>query len=214
MKKVAVILCGCGHLDGSEIRESVLCLLELDRAGAEVEIFAPDRPQVDVVNHLTQKPVEATRNCLEEAARTARGKVKNLDLLDPLHFDAVVFPGGFGALKNFSTMAVEGAKGKIDPKVAQLIRMFHQAKKPIGAVCIAPALVAAVLKDSNPQLTLGRDSGMLSEIGVDNNPVDSSEVVFDRENKLVSTPAYMHADKLTNIHQGIAKMVKQLMEVA
>lgn len=214
MKKIAVVLCGCGHLDGSEIRESVLCLLELDRNGADISIFAPNKPQADVMNHLMHKPASGTRNCLEEAARIARGKIENLDHLDAKNFDAIVFPGGFGVLKNFSTMAIGGAHGSVDKQIASIIKSFHAAKKPIGAVCIAPAIVASVLKEADPKLTLGNESEMLTEIGVSNNPVGSEEIIYDAKNKLISTPAYMHEDKLSNIHQGIAKMVKQLMEVA
>ena len=40
------------------------------------------------------------RNVLVESARIARGNISPLSTLSATSYDAVVFPGGFGAAKN------------------------------------------------------------------------------------------------------------------
>lgn len=214
MKKIAVILAGCGHLDGSEIREAVLTLLEIDRNNAEAHIFAPDIDQHHVVNHLTGQEADGTRNVLVEAARIARGKVEPLSRLRPADFDALIMPGGFGAAKNLANIAFEGAGGHVDPLVRSLIDGFTKLEKPVGSICISPAIVAVALRSINPTLTLGNDSNMLEEIGVRSAKCNTNDIVVDVEHKLVSTPAYMHNDRLSKVSEGIAKLVKKVLEMA
>ena len=147
MKKFAVILCGCGTLDGSEIHESVMTLLAIDRNGGEYQIFAPNDWQYHVVNHVTGQPMNEKRNMLLEAARIARGNVKPIEQCRVEDFDAVVFPGGNGSAKNLFTYALEGASCTVREDVAEVIRAFHKAGKPVGALCIAPVMIAKVLGD-------------------------------------------------------------------
>src|SRR5262245_61152748 len=144
MPKVGVILSGCGVQDGSEIHEAVLTLLALDRAGADVVVFAPDKPQADVVDHVTSKAANEKRNVLQESARIARGKIVDVAKAKVDELDAVILPGGFGAAKNLSTFASAGADCEVDENVAKLLRGMHKAGKPIGALCIAPAVLAKV----------------------------------------------------------------------
>ncbi len=149
--KVGVILSGCGHRDGTEIREAVLTLLALDRAGADVRCFAPDIPQQRVVDHLRGKVVPGeTRNVLVEAARIARGQVADLKTAKASDLDAVILPGGYGAALNLSSFAEQGAEATVLPEVAALLKAMHAAKKPIGAICIAPAVVAKALGPGPP----------------------------------------------------------------
>lgn len=61
MKKFAVILCGCGSMDGSEIHESVMTMLAIDKAGCNYTLFAPDENQYHVINHITQQPMAESR---------------------------------------------------------------------------------------------------------------------------------------------------------
>ena len=158
--KIAVILAGCGVYDGAEIHESVLTLLALDRAGAEIVCLAPDVPQRHVVNHLTGQPAQGeTRNVLVEAARIARGAVSDVAKADPAAFDAVVIPGGFGAAKNLSSFAVDGEGCTVDPGVARLVSAVHAAGKPGGAMCIAPVILAKLRGKEQPSLTIGTDAG-------------------------------------------------------
>ena len=119
-KKIAVILSGCGVFDGSEIYESILTLLYLDKAGAQVQCFAPDMQQMHVVNHLTGDVVEnESRNVLIEAARLVRGDIKNLAEAEAKDFGAVIIPGGFGAAKNLCNFAIKGAALSVNEDLKQ-----------------------------------------------------------------------------------------------
>ncbi len=217
MAKVGVILSGCGVYDGSEIHETVISLLALDRAGAEVVIMAPDMEQA-VVNHLTGEPVEgATRNVLEESARIARGEISDIAKVKAADLDALFIPGGFGAAKNLCDFAFKGPDCEVHPEVARLIKETVAAKKPLAAVCIAPALVAKVLgTDLDPQLTIGTDeetAGAVTSMGATHISCPVKEFVIDKENKIITSPAYMLAGSISEAAEGIEKTVKSLMEM-
>lgn len=219
MKKVAVILSGCGYLDGSEIRESVLTLLALDAANIEYQIFAPDEPLFHVVNHVKGEVNTAeSRNILQEAARIARGEISSLDKLDKSEFDGLLLPGGFGVAKNLSTFAFKGAEARVHSEINSILKAFHQSKKPIGAVCISPALLALTFGDLHPNITLGSDDNIAKEIektGSIHHVCQTSDCVVDKQNLFVTTPAYMD-DKasLKDIYQGITKLVKEIKDLA
>jgi enhancing lycopene biosynthesis protein 2 len=165
MKKVAVILSGCGYLDGAEIRESVLTLLVLDIEGIEYTIFAPDIQQFHVVNHLTgELDPSASRNVIEEAGRIARGKISPITELDPEQFDGLLIPGGFGVAKNLSSFAFNGSAGEVEQSVIAVLQDFKASNKPIGAICISPALLALTFGNLKPTLTIGHDAGTAAEI--------------------------------------------------
>lgn len=216
-KKVAVLLAGCGYLDGAEIREAVLTLLALDRAGVDVQCTAPDKPQMHVVDHLLGAPVAGeSRNVLHEAARIARGEIVPVTAIHAADFDALMIPGGFGAAKNLCTFAVDGAGATVDPDVRALIRAFHAAGKPIGAVCIAPALVVAALGGGD--VTIGDDAGTAAAIaamGGANHACPVDRIHVDRANKLVTAPAYMYGDaRISGVAAGIDAAVTALLELA
>lgn len=218
MTKIAVILSGCGHLDGAEIRESVLALLALDRQGADVSIFAPNINQTDVVNHLTGEQTGETRNVLTEAARIARGEVSPLSELKADNFDGLVIPGGYGAAKNLSNLASNGAGADVLPDFKRAVSEFISQNKPIGAICIAPAVLAvAVGQDVNPTVTIGEDSGTASVIetaGGNHQNCPTNDIVIDDKNKIVSCSAYMRNDRLSNVADGIEKLVGKVVEYA
>ncbi len=214
MKRIAVILAGCGHLDGSEIREAVISLVALDRHNANVTIFAPNRKQHHVVNHLNGTETTETRNILVEAARIARGNVKDLKELNVNDFDGLVMPGGFGVAKNLANIAFEGSNGSVDANVADIINAFAAQKKPIAAICISPALVAKTLSGKSPVLTLGPKNTMLAEMNAKEQVCTASEIAYDNANNLISCPAYMTDEKLSNIADGIEKLITKLMEAA
>ena len=219
MKKVAVILSGCGYLDGSEIRESVLTLLALDAANIEYKIFAPDEPLFHVVNHLNgEVNVDESRNILQEAGRIARGEISSLDKLNENEFDGLLLPGGFGVAKNLSTFAFKGAEASVHSTVTSILKEFHQNKKPIGAICISPALLALTFGDLHSNITLGTDVNIANEIektGAIHHICQTSDCVVDTHNLFVTTPAYMD-DKanLKDIYQGITKLVKEMNALA
>lgn len=217
-KTVGVILSGCGVYDGAEIHESVLTMLALDRAGAEMVICAPDIPQMHVVDHHTgEVAVGESRNVRVESARIARGPVADVAEVDASALDALILPGGFGAAKNLCTFAVAGADCEVDPGVARLVREVHAQGKPIAAVCIAPALLARVLGAEGPALTIGTDAGTagaLEAMGATHVSCPVTEFVIDRERKLVTSPAYMLARNISEAAEGIEKAVKALLDMA
>lgn len=216
--KVGVVLSGCGVYDGAEIHESVLTLLALDRAGAEAVCLAPDVAQRHVVNHLTGQPAEGeTRNVLVEAARIARGKVEDLAGFDAGTLDALVLPGGFGAAKNLCDFAFRGADCEVHPEVARVVREVHAAGKPVGAVCIAPVILAKLLGDEKPKVTIGSDPGTAAAIGKmggEHVACDGGGAVVDEEKRLVTSPAYMLDSPISEVSDGIEKLVAELLRMA
>lgn len=219
MKKVAVILCGSGFKDGSEIRESVGALWALSHEGAEAHCFAPDALQNDVVNCYTGAPAPAEqRNQLVEAARIARGAIQPLSQMNPKEFDALMIPGGFGVAKNLCTFAKEGARGSVNPNLQKILHQTHAANKPIGAICIAPALLALAFKDRRLQLTVGADgeaSQEIEKLGHKHVPALVTEAIIDDKNKIVSTPAYMYYDaKLHDVFTGISRLTREVLRLA
>ncbi len=213
MAKVGVILAGCGVYDGSEIHEAVISLLALDRAGVDIVCMAPNMEQA-VVNHITADAVEGeSRNVLEEAARIARGEIVDIATVQGADLDALLIPGGFGAAKNLCDFAFKGPECEAHPEVARLIRDIVTAKKPLAALCIAPALVANVLGSDglNPQLTIGTDeetAGAISAMGATHIACPVADYVFDEKNKLFTTPAYMLAGSISEAAEGIEKTVQ------
>jgi len=219
MKYVAVILSGCGFQDGAEIRESVLTLLALDTEGVRYKIFAPNKDQHHVINHLNGEEVEGvTRNVLEESARIARGEIEDLVHLNVNDFDALIMPGGFGVAKNMCSFAFDGSGAYVDELVVGKIKDFKAASKPIGAICIAPALVALSVGDQNPTLTIGSDEGTageLEKLGAKHQNCATSDCVVDEAHKIVTTPAYMDGGaNLAEVFSGISKLVKNLIQLA
>ncbi|MCK5913833.1 MAG: isoprenoid biosynthesis glyoxalase ElbB [Desulfuromusa sp.] len=217
MAKVGVLLSGCGVYDGSEIHETVITLLALDRAGAEVVCMAPNMEQT-VVNHLIGEQVDgASRNVLEESARIARGEISDIATVKAADLDALFIPGGFGAAKNLCDFAFKGPDCTVHPEVARLIQEIVAAKKPLAAVCIAPALVAKVLgTDKDPQLTIGTDeetAGAVASMGATHVSCPVNEFVIDKENKIITSPAYMLAGSISEAAEGIEKTVAALMEM-
>lgn len=218
-KRIGVILSGCGVYDGSEIHEAVITLLAIDRAGAEAVCMAPDIPQMHVINHLAGEPAEGeTRNVLVESARIARGDIKDLASVQVADLDAVILPGGFGAAKNLCNFAVAGPDCEVNPDVARLIREMYVAKKPIAAVCIAPAVLSKVLGDEKVahKLTIGNDEGTaaaMASMGTEHVQCPVEEFIVDPVNKLVSSPAYMLAGSISEAAEGIEKTVQALVDL-
>jgi enhancing lycopene biosynthesis protein 2 len=215
MKKVAVLLSGCGYLDGSEIYEATLTLLALDQAGAEVQCFAPDIP-LQVVNHLTGQPDGSTRNVLVEAARLARGKVRDVKTALVADFDALIIPGGFGAAKNLCNFAFKGSDMTVNPDVLAFAGGMHAAGKPVGLVCIAPSMAPAI-GGAGTRYTVGNDAGTAAAIdamGGRHVVCAVDDCVVDAEHRIVTTPAYMYPARISEAATGIRKLVAAVLEMA
>jgi len=217
-KKVGVILSGCGVYDGAEIHESVITMLALDRHGAEMILCAPDIPQLHVVNHLSGDVEEGSeRNVLVESARIARGNIRDVAEVTANEMDALILPGGFGAAKNLCDFAVSGTDCSVDAEVARLVREVHAQGKPVAAVCIAPALIAKVLGDEGPELTIGTDADTaeaLETMGAQHRACPVDDFVVDRERKIITSPAYMLAQSMSEAAEGIEKTVGALLDLA
>ena len=214
--KVGVILSGCGVMDGSEIHESVLTLLALDREEINYICIAPNKEQAQVINHLTNKPVNEKRNMLIESARIARGNIKDIKEISPNELDAVILPGGFGAACNLSTFAKDGANALVLPEVENFLKIIHSQKKPIGAICIAPNIIAKLFGDKNVELTIGNDQDTakkLEQMGAKHINKSAKDIVIDEKNKIVTTPAYMLGKGPTELEIGITKLVKAVISL-
>ena len=218
MKKVGVLLSGCGVNDGAEIHESVITMLALDRAGAEMVLMAPNIDQMHVVNHYTGQEMDEYRNVLVESSRIARGNIKDMAEISANDMDALIIPGGFGVAKNLCDYAMAGPDCSINPDVYRLITELKMLNKPIGAICIAPAMMAKILGelDESANMTIGSDETTSKDIeamGSVHVECQVSEMVVDEKKNLVSTPAYMEAKTIKDAADGIEKLVKQVLSM-
>ena len=219
MKKIGVVLSGCGVYDGAEIHESVITLLAIDRAGAQAVCMAPNVDQMHVVNHVTgEEAAGEKRNVLVESARIARGEIKDISTVKAKDIDALVFPGGFGAAKNLSSFAVKGENCDVHPEVLRLVKEFAAKQKPQAVLCIAPAMMAKIYEDApkKPVLTIGNDketSGKIEIMGSRHQDCAANDFVFDAENKIVSTPAYMLGQNISEVAEGIEKTINELIKL-
>lgn len=217
MKKVAVILSGCGVFDGSEIHESVLTLLALDRANAEYQCLAPNIPQHHVTNHLTREiEADEKRNVLVEAARIARGDIFDLGRANPEDYDAAIFPGGFGAATNLCSFAERGASCEIQPSVLGFARKMFADGKPMGFICIAPVMISRICGVSVKQ-TIGNNAqtaDAITAMGGHHVTCGVTQMVVDEQYKIVSTPAYMLARRISEAAAGIDALVQEVLALA
>jgi len=220
-KKVGVLLSGCGYQDGSEVYEAVLTILALERAGAQVRAIAPDMDQNEVINHYSGQEVRGEQlgpasSVLAQSARIVRGKITAVEEVSGHDVDALIIPGGFGVAKNLCTFAAEGENAEVQPEVRRLITEIHSLEKPIGAICIAPVLVALVLGDKNPTLTIGNDGKTafaLQKFGARHQETAVDEIAVDNKNKIVSTPAFMLANDALDAEAGINKLVEKVLSM-
>lgn len=218
MARIAVCLSGCGVKDGSEIHEAVLTLLALDQAGAQITCCAPNVDQPAVINHLTGMPSNEKRNVLVESARIARGNIKDLAAVHARDIDALIFPGGFGAAKNLCTFADDGPTCKVNHEVQRLIGEMLAARKPIGAICIAPAMLAraAAAQGVHAEVTIGTDHATATAInktGTRHKECPCASFVVDREHRIVTTPAYMLGKGPAEVFEGIRGLVNEIVRM-
>jgi enhancing lycopene biosynthesis protein 2 len=217
MPVVGIVLSGCGVFDGSEIHEAVLTLYFLRKAGADVLFMAPDRDQLHVINHLKGEVVQGTtRNILEESARIARGEIQDIREVHEDQMDALIFPGGFGAAKNLCDFALNGDECTVDDEVERLVKEIQNAGKPVGLICIAPTLMARILGEDGAELTIGSDKDTaeaIEKMGSTHVSCPVDDFVVDEEKKIVTTPAYMLADDITEAAAGIEKLVSRILSM-
>ncbi len=213
-KKFAVVLSGCGVYDGAEIHEATLTMLAIMKQGGTYECFAPDIPQHHVINHLSGDEMDETRNVLVESARIARGNIKPLTEFDGNDFDALIFPGGFGAAKNLSTVAFKGPDAEVNPEVERAVKQMLDLGKPIGALCISPAFIAKII-GNDVEVTIGSDegtAGAIDAMGAKHVFTTHGEVVIDKKYNVFTTPCYMLDATILDIENGAMNVVRAMME--
>jgi len=213
MKNFAVILSGSGVFDGSEIHEATLSMYEIKKQGANYEVFAPDIDQYHVINHITGQPMEEKRNVLIESARIARGKIKPLSEFNADNYDAILFPGGFGAAKNLSTFAFDGADCEINEDVKKAVISMHSSGKPIGALCISPVIISKLI--GNIELTIGDDKDTaqaIEKMGSMHKKTNHGEVIIDAENNVFTTPCYMLDANIKQIGEGAENIIRAILK--
>lgn len=216
MKKIGVVLSGCGVYDGAEIHEAVITLLAIARSGAQAVCFAPDKTQTDVINHLNGEAMAGSRNVLIEAARITRGEIQPLASAQAEDLDALIVPGGFGAAKNLSNFASQGVECQVDNDLIVLAQAMHQSGKPLGFMCIAPAMLPKIF-NFPLRITIGTDidtGEVLEAMGAEHIPCPVDDIVVDEENKVVTTPAYMLAQNIAEAATGIEKLVSRVLVLA
>ena len=217
--KVGVLLSGCGNKDGSEIHESVLTMLALDRLKAEMVLMAPNIDQMHVMNHYTDQEMDEFRNVLVESARIARGNIKDMAEVNGADLDALIIPGGLGVVKNISDYAMSGPECTVNPDAYRLVSEMILLKKPIGAMCIAPVMIAKIINELGEKavLTVGNDETTSNDIemmGSKHQECLVSDIVIDEENKIITTPAYMEAKNISETAEGIEKLVSTTISMA
>ena len=213
MKKFAIVLAGCGVYDGAEIHEAVMSMYAVVKNGAEYKLFAPDIAQHHVVNHLTGEEMPESRNVLVESARIARGKIQELTELDLRDFDALLFPGGFGVAKNLCSYAFKGADCEIHPQVSKIIRDALSLRKPIGALCISPVLIAKILGDVT--ITVGPDEDdavNVKNMGAKHIVTKPGDVIIDEKHRVFTTPCYQLDSNIVQIAEGADNIVKEMLK--
>ncbi len=212
-KKFAVVLSGCGVYDGAEIHEATMTMLSILEEGGVYQCFAPDIPQYHVINHLTGEEMDESRNVLVESARIARGDIKPLSDFKASDYDALIFPGGFGAAKNLSTVAFDGANATVNPEVEDAIKQMLAMHKPIGALCISPAVVARVIQ--GVEVTIGNDPGTaeaIEKMGSKHVVTTHGQVVHDHKYNVFTTPCYMLDATILDIKEDAGLVVKEMMK--
>lgn len=213
MKKYCVLLSGCGHRDGSEINEAVFSLLSLSQEKIAYDMYAPDWDQYNTASHLTGEEIAPNRNIFEESARIARGELKHLAEFNIEDYAALILPGGYGALKNFTNFPADNGEWEVKPEIAKLILAFYNAKKPIGAICIFPSILAMLFKDKRIKVTTGLDpesKKIINFTKAESVLLDSDEILVDENSLIISTPAFMNDASLGKVYTGISKLVKQI----
>ncbi len=217
--KTCIVLSGCGVKDGSEIHESVLTMLHLDEAGSEIIYTAPDINQMDVINHITDTNMESEqRNILVESSRISRGNITSLSSINADSIDALIIPGGFGAAKNLCNFAVEGPSCSVQPDLEKLILKMVKAKKPVGALCIAPVIIARVLGKNNikVKLTIGNDpdtADAIKRMGATHVDCSVSNAVIDEDFFVVTSPAYMLAESIKDVSESAKAVVSAMLSL-
>jgi enhancing lycopene biosynthesis protein 2 len=214
--KIAVILAGSGVFDGSEIHEATMTLYAIMKNGATYQAFAPEINQYHVINHITGEVMKETRNVLIESARISRGNIKPLKQFNASEYDAMIIPGGYGAAKNLCSFAFDGADCSVNDEVITALKQMIAAKKPVGALCIAPVILARVL-GNHVKLTIGTNdvtASAIEKMGAQHKKTGLREITVDTDFKIVTSPCYMLKATILDIAESADKVVKEILKLS
>ncbi len=217
MPKFAIILSGCGRSDGSEIHETVTAMLAIAEDGCEYDCYAPNIDQSAVINGITSEKMEEKRNVMIESARLARGEIKDINELNLGEYDCILFPGGLGAVTNWCNYAKAGMACEVESSISRVMEEAHKEKKVIGAMCIAPVVVARVLGKYGITVTIGNDRSVaksVESVGAHQKNTEVEKACIDEENRIVTTPAYMLAKNIVEVSKGAKSLVRAMIELA
>jgi enhancing lycopene biosynthesis protein 2 len=213
-KRIGVVLSGCGQRDGSDVAEAVLALLVIERAGAQAVCVAPDVDQPAVVEHLPGKTTRGSRNARLEAARIAGAGVLKLGDLGSDAIDALLIPGGEGAVTTLSDYAVKHELCQVHPDVARLLRAMLQGRRPMGFFGLAALLAARVLGPAaGVRVTLGTKAGPVAKhaaiMGADVRPCTPEDVIVDQKARVYTTPGLLaEGATLATVARAVDRLVR------
>ncbi|MFQ5877945.1 MAG: hypothetical protein ACE5JH_09705 [Acidobacteriota bacterium] len=198
--RIGVLLGGCGHYDGTDTHEAVLTLLALEAAGEKPVLLAPALPQVRTVDHLDGSEVAGERrDVLRESARLVRGVVRRLGEYRPEFLEAIIIPGGYGPVVNFSTGFAEKGRGRrVVGEVAVFLNHFLETRKPIGLVGLGEIPVRTLLGQA---------------IEAPPAPRDPRHLRIDRGRRIVHTAGFAAFSRLADVLGGIEAMVGELLSM-
>ena len=215
MKKFAVILSGCGSRDGSEIHEATTLMLSIKQLNADYQCFSINKNQTKVINFITGKEMNESRNIMIESARIARGNIKELKELNIDNFDGVVLPGGFGSALNLCTFGLDNNNYEVNEELKNVLLGFKKQNKVICAVCIAPMILAKVFQNIN--ITIGNDkniSKIIDSLGNKNIETESENICVDKENKIITAPFYMLTNNIAVIYKEAYKVIEEAIKLS
>jgi len=218
--QVAIILSGCGYLDGTDVTEAASGMIDLARRGLVLQYFAPDGKIEEVYDHLS-KTLEKNevRNIASEATRISKANVQKLSRLKASNFDALFVPGGNGVGRNLSNYFEDNINFNIHPELEKALQEMQTSKKPILLSGLASILAARVWGKFHGgpgcKITLGNDANFIeaaNALGATHVTRNSAaDIVGDEENLIISTPGYLIQNATPwQVFQGISGLYEEI----
>ncbi len=198
--RIGVLLGGCGHYDGTDACEAVLTLLALEAAGEKPLLIAPVIAQQRTIDHLTGDAVDGdARDVLRESARLCRGRINALAEVRAVDLEALIIPGGYGPVINFTTGFAQPGQGRaLLPEVAGFLGHFLDTGKPIGCVSLGEIPVRTLLGQ---------------ELDLAPPPAAPDRVRVDPARPIVHTPGFTVFTRLADVQAGIEAMVREVLKL-
>jgi enhancing lycopene biosynthesis protein 2 len=198
MKRVGILLAGCGRHDGSDAQETVVLTLAVRRRGLRAIFIAPDEVQRDVVDHASGNVIDDAppRGVLREAARLVRGPVRSLREVASGELEALVIPGGSGVVKNLCLPGTGPlGVGPVRPEVGRLLEELRERRAPVAVVGLGEVVLA---RHQDRPL----DGAPMT--------VPPGEIVVDEARGTLFTPGFMGTDEIAEAACGLERLVEEI----